>query len=72
MPEACTYHMEVILHVRCYTLRTDFTLNKRNLKCVGYDFLKLCTEKSNLCCVSSTAADIDYTVECYHTILSLS
>jgi len=38
----------------------------------GYDFLKLYMKKSNSCCVSSTAAEIDYTVECYHTILSLS
>ena len=63
---------EVILNVRCYTLRTDFPLNKRNLKCDGYDFSKLYRKKSNSYCVSSTAAEIDYTVECCRTILSLS
>jgi hypothetical protein len=72
MPETCMYHMEVILNVRYYALRTDFPLNKRNLKYTGYDFLKLYTKKSNTFCVSSTAAETDYTVECYHAILSLS
>lgn len=63
---------EVIFNVKCYTLRTDFPLNKGNLKCDGYDFLKLYTKKSNPCSVSRTAAEIDYTVECYRTILPLS
>jgi len=54
-------------------VKDRFSTEQKELKmCLDMIFLKLYMKKNNCCSISTTAAEIDSTVECYHIILSLS